>query len=61
LQRAALTATSAIEAGQDHPLPKRKLALTRYWFEREMPLISALRQRALVESSELMEISADAF
>lgn len=40
---------------------KRKLALARYWFEREMPLITALRQRVETGSACLMGLAAEEF
>jgi len=40
---------------------ERKLALARYWFEREIPLIPALRQRVESGSLCLMELEAENF
>ncbi|HMO48643.1 MAG TPA: acyl-CoA dehydrogenase C-terminal domain-containing protein [Rubrivivax sp.] len=40
---------------------QRKLALARYWFERELPLIAALRERVETGAGCLMELPAEQF
>lgn len=46
---------------RESPFGARKLALAHYWFEREMPIITALRVRIESGHESLMALEADLF
>lgn len=45
----------------DAAFTERKLQLTRYWFERELPMVEALAHRAMLPANNLMALDAEAF
>lgn len=59
--RMATTAQALIAEGQDAPFLRRKIALARYWFERELPMVKALGSRLENGAASLMELAAEEF
>lgn len=59
--RAARTVEALAELGHPSGLAERKVALARYWFEREVPMVSALAKRLRIGAGSLMDLPADAF
>jgi hypothetical protein len=60
--RIAAVADAKLAAGEGDPVfLRRKLALARYWFEREMPAIEVFVQRAQAGPEGLMALAAEAF
>lgn len=57
----AAAAVSKQRSRQDSGFYQRKLVLARYWFEREMPMISSLRQRVETGDACLMALSPEMF
>jgi alkylation response protein AidB-like acyl-CoA dehydrogenase len=54
-------AASAAAEKHGNEFLARKRALAKYWFEREMPLVAALKTRISARSTGLMELPAEAF
>jgi hypothetical protein len=54
-----IAATVLAQPGLPVPLRKRKLALARFWMEREMPLICALRQRIQADDPAVLALADD--
>ena len=59
--RMATTAEHLIAKGEDTPFLRRKLALARYWFERELPMVQALGSRLENGAASLMSLAAEDF
>jgi len=59
--RAAAAAEALMARGDAAPFLARKLALARYWFERELPMVKALGLRVAQSSACLMALPAESF
>ncbi|MBP0618897.1 acyl-CoA dehydrogenase C-terminal domain-containing protein [Cupriavidus consociatus] len=59
--RMSVVALDLLPAAQDRAFLERKLDLARYWFARELPLVSALRQRVETGAACLMAIPSERF
>ncbi|CAG9247971.1 Putative acyl-CoA dehydrogenase [Paraburkholderia unamae] len=59
--RIADSALALLPETADPSFLDRKLALARYWFERELPVVAALGQRVKTGSACLMSLPADQF
>ncbi|HRO60540.1 MAG TPA: acyl-CoA dehydrogenase C-terminal domain-containing protein [Burkholderiaceae bacterium] len=59
--RMAAVSLEKLRAEPESRFHRRKLELARYWFEREMPMIEALRRRVETGSGCLMGLPAELF
>ena len=55
----AMTAVQAVADGSGTDFHRRKLALARYWMEKELPMLSAFGKSIASGSECLMDLPAD--